>query len=62
MAYLVVQIILNVIAVVTGFFGAVCFVIGFIDDKDFYIPAVIWFMLTVGAIAMSYLLTHQVAG
>lgn len=57
-AIFIMQIVLNVIAVITGFFACLLGFIGFVDDKDMYIPAFVWLMLMIGAIASSYLLGH----
>lgn len=51
------QVFLNIVAVITGIFSLIMFFIGFVDDKDLYIPAFIWFMIMVGALACSYLLS-----
>lgn len=57
----VVQIILNVVIVISILCCVVSFIIGFIDDKDFYLPAGLWLVLAIGAIAASYLLGTGIA-
>jgi len=53
----IVQIICNIIAVITGIFAGILFFIGFVDDADMYVPAFVWLMIMVGAISCSYLLS-----
>ncbi|MEI7741078.1 MAG: hypothetical protein WCJ29_01085 [bacterium] len=60
MAIFVMRIVLNVLAVITGLIAIFLGFIGFVDDKDMYVPAAIWLMLMIGAIASSYLLSTAV--
>lgn len=57
MAIFIMQIVLNVLAVITGIFACLLGFIAFVDDAEMYVPAFIWLMLMIGAIASSYLLS-----
>ena len=52
----ILNIILSIGAVITGILSLVFFFIGFADDSDLYAPAVMWLMLCVGCVALSYLI------
>jgi len=53
----VVNIFLSIAAVIMGIMALVFFFIGFADDPDMYVPGVMWAMLAISCVSLSYLIS-----